>query len=153
LYMEYWDVDPALSPITFELVGYGLGLRIAGENRIKNLLKESFLKLANLANFDLELHEIEVAFDQAPLTLEGVFLHRDNAAMDDYAVGIAVGFPPYQFVAIGEYAEAKVKDESYKSVFVSAKLRGPLINVKSVTIEGVRIGFGYSSAVTLPAVD
>jgi hypothetical protein len=51
--------------------------------------------------------------------------------VNSYSGGIAVGFPPYTLLAVGEYAEVEATDRepAFKSVFIFAKLDGPLVTV------------------------
>jgi hypothetical protein len=45
------------------------------------------------------------------------------------------------------------KTNQYRSVFVYAKLDGPLIELELATISGVRLGFGFNSFVRSPAIE
>lgn len=63
--------------------------------------------------------------------------------------GMGLSFPPYTFVGLGEYAILN----GYKSLFLYAKLDGPLVTLEFATIEGVRFGFGYNSMVRRPEID
>ena len=56
-------------------------------------------------------------------------MHDDVGGVSSYSGGVAVGFPPYTLVAVGEYAEVQTPKSTYKSVFIFAKLDGPLIEV------------------------
>jgi hypothetical protein len=145
------DASLLLGPITFELIGFGIGLHIGGADGIKNLSESEMLKLFQPKYYEFSLKGMEVAFSQPPLTIAGIFIHEDTAFANTYSGGIAVGFPPYLFVAVGEYSE--VKTPAYKSFFVYAKLDGPLVSLEFATIEGVRLGFGYNSSVLQPTID
>jgi hypothetical protein len=61
-------------------------------------------------------------------------------------------FPPYTFIAVGEYAQ--VTDSNHQTFnFVFAKLDGPIIDFEFAILRGLRIGFGYNSIVRSPAVE
>ena len=146
------DATFKLGPITFALLGFGVGFAIF---KLKNLSKDSLLSLAS--SIDLQLHGMELSFDQPPINLAGIFIHNDSNGVNSYAGGIAVGFPPYLFMAVGEYDEIdRVINnitEKYKSIFLYAKLDGPLITLEFATIEGVPLGFGVNSNVRQPRIE
>jgi hypothetical protein len=146
------DATFKLGPITFTLIGFGVGLAVF---ELKNLSKDSILSLAG--SLDLQLHGMELSFVQPPVTLAGVFIHNDSNGVNQYAGGVAVGFIPYLFVAVGEYDEINRTidgvTEMYKSMFLYAKLDGPLITLEFATIEGIRLGFGVNSNVRQPRIE
>ena len=74
-----------------------------------------------------------------------------TGSKDSYRGGIGISFPPYTFVAVGEYSQVVLVDQEYKSIFVYAKLDGPLVTLEFATISGVRLGFGYNSSIRQPA--
>jgi hypothetical protein len=146
------DATFKLGPITFSLLGFGVGFAIF---KLKNLSKESMLSLAS--SIDLQLRGMELSFNQPPITLAGIFIQNESNGISSYAGGVAVGFVPYLFVAVGEYSEIDRTinniTERYKSMFVYAKLDGPLITLEFATIEGVRLGFGVNSNVRQPRIE
>ncbi|KAF2994237.1 hypothetical protein E8E13_000189 [Curvularia kusanoi] len=145
----FLDGTIALGPLEFSLVGFGVGLNLTG------------LKLNNLSHvaddIDFQLRGMEVAFDKPPILIAGAFYHdvieRGSQTEDAYRGGVTVTIPPYTFVAVGEYAEVTTNVGNYKSVFIYAKLDGPIIDFEFAILRGLRIGFGYNSMVRSPAPD
>ena len=147
------DATVTLGPISFSVIGFGVGFDVAslqgngGLHFSTDSASDVIKKL--LASVRLELSGAALSFIQPPLTLAGVFVHNNSNGDDSYAGGIAVGIPPYLLMAVGEYHEI-TGPPSYKSVFIFAKLDGPLISLELATIEGIRLGFGYNSFVQPP---
>jgi hypothetical protein len=145
----FLDATLALGPLELSLIGFGIGLNIGA------------IKLNDLSTIvtglDFQLHGLSVSFDEPPILISGCFYHdtiqNGNATEDVYRGGIAVEIPPYTFVAVGEYAVVTVNSVEFKSVFVYAKLDGPIIDLEFAMLEGLRIGFGYNSSVRSPAVE
>jgi hypothetical protein len=138
------------------LLGFGVGVPIS---EIK-LDKLSSLTGAVLEKFiediQWQLHGLGLSFDKPPLLIAGVFEHNtvvlNGKSIESYRGGVGISFPPYVFVAVGEYSivtDTK-SGASYKSIFIFAKLDGPIIELEFATISGVRLGFGYNSIVRSP---
>jgi hypothetical protein len=146
------DATVTLGPIELALIGFGVGLNVS---KLKLNDLSTLLSLAD--GIDFQLHGMEVAFDNPPILIAGCFYHdviqRGDQTEDAYRGGIAVSIPPYTFVAVGEYAEVTTKQGSFKSVFIYAKLDGPIIDFEFAILRGLRIGFGYNSMVRSPAVE
>lgn len=142
----FLDASLVLGPIELDLIGFGIGIVL------------SKVKLNDLRSLDLahdlvwQLHGMAMDFDQPPVLIAGVFEHEVTDTLDAYRGGIAVALEPYDFVAVGEYAEVKEGADEYKSIFIYAKLDGPLVDLEIAIIKGVRLGFGYNSFVRSPAV-
>jgi hypothetical protein len=119
------DAELALGPISFDLIGFGIGFNLKKAD--KGLSVASIESLA--ASIQIQLHGLGLGFQRPPITIAGVFMHDDVGGVSSYSGGVAVGFPPYTLVAVGEYDEVHTATESYKSVFIFAKLDGPLIEV------------------------
>jgi hypothetical protein len=119
------DAELALGPISFDLIGFGIGFNLKKAD--KGLSLASIGSLA--ASIQIQLHGLGLGFERPPITIAGVFMHDDVGGVSSYSGGVAVGFPPYTLVAVGEYDEVHTATESYKSVFIFAKLDGPLIEV------------------------
>ncbi|KAF2001040.1 hypothetical protein P154DRAFT_575420 [Amniculicola lignicola CBS 123094] len=146
------DGTIALGPLQFSLLGFGVGIKLDG------LKLNDLSTIAKVADgIDFQLRGMEVAFDKPPILIAGCFYHdiieRNGQTENAYRGGIAVTVPPYTFVAVGEYAEVTTKTGTYKSVFVFAKLDGPIIDFQFAILRGLRIGFGYNSMVRSPAVE
>lgn len=144
------DATLAMGPVELSLIGFGIGLKLGGANLKLNDLVNTF----NMTDLDFQINGIAMNFDQPPILIAGVFIHEVTESINSYRGGIAVGFKPYEFVAVGEYAEVTdpVTKEKYKSIFLYAKLDGPLIDLQIAIIKGVRLGFGYNSFVRSPQV-
>jgi len=120
------DAILALGPLSFDLIGFGVGFDLKKAN--KGLSAASIEGLA--ASLQIQLHGMGLGFERPPITIAGVFMHDDVGGVNSYSGGVAVGFPPYTLVAVGEYDEVTPPSGSpYKSVFVFAKLDGPLVEV------------------------
>jgi hypothetical protein len=152
----FLDVLAHLGPIEFELMGLGFGL---------NLSKLSLNDLTTLVP-SLHLQGMGVEFTQLPIIIAGMFLDKSDANSKLYIGGIALTIEPYQFLAMGSYGEikkdmndpdpfavAQAKGHTFKTVFIFAKLAGPLIELEIVTIGGITLGFGYNSTVIPPTLD
>ena len=143
-----------LGPIEMDLIGFGIGLKLVGDGAINlgdlsNLSSDAdALKKA----LSFQLQGLAMDFNQPPVLIAGAFEHIVTATLDAYRGGIAVGVEPYDFVAVGEYAEVTENNNTYKSIFIYAKLDGPLVDLEIAIIEGVRLGFGYNSFVRTPTV-
>lgn len=151
------DATLSLGPIEIALLGFGLGLPIGKkyesktDKSIKSFTLNDMLEIVEHVEF--QISGLGVSFNRPPLLLAGVFEHEVTALEDAYRGGIAVMFTPYAFLAVGQYSIVHDKDgNSYKSVFVFAKLMGPLITLEFAIISGVRLGFGYNSLVRSPAI-
>jgi len=125
------DATFELGPIEFSLLGFRLGAKFTDIRKLPAL------------NFDLE--GLSVGFNQPPLTLAGLFRHKDQL----YMGGIVVGFVPYSLTAVGFYGQV----DSFTTVFVFAKLEGPLVNLGYAEISGVCGGFGYNNTIGYPTID
>ena len=107
------DATFDLNPITFSLLGLGIGIDLNG------------LKLDNLStvgdHLKAELHGLALSFNKPPLMIAGGFEHDVGSSGEEiYRGGVGISFPPYTFVGLGEYAVFN----NYKSVFIYAKLDG-----------------------------
>lgn len=147
------DATVVLGPITFTVIGFEIDLDLS-DVQLDNL--------ADLVNhLSVSLRGLSVKIDNPPLLIAGVFIHEvtntAGVSADIFKGGLALGFETWQFLAVGEYASivplsAASDSTPYKSVFVFAKLDGPLITLTFATISGVRVGFGYNSLVRSPSV-
>jgi hypothetical protein len=134
------DATVTLGPIQFSLIQFDLGIQI------------SSIKLNDLSSVTLsaDLHGLSVDLDEPPVLLAGAFIHDTGNSIETYKGGISFGFEAWKFLAVGEYAI--VNNGQYKSVFVYAKLDGPLFSLGFATVSGVRVGLGYNSAVRTPTI-
>lgn len=132
------DVLVALGPLAFNLIGFSVKLNLSSFKAIDSLAKtEAFFDLSGIA----------VAFSRRPATLAGMFLHEDlGNDLSRYMGGLAVGVGVWGFLATGVYEEK----DGYNSVFVFAKLNGPLISFGFAEVNGIVGGFGYNSSIRFP---
>ncbi|PVH85290.1 hypothetical protein DL98DRAFT_651140 [Cadophora sp. DSE1049] len=148
------DATVKLGPMSFSLIGFGVGLNIS-KLKLNDLSALGDTSLTDLIDF--QLHGMEVSFDNPPILIAGCFYHdiiqRGDQTIDAYRGGIAIAIPPYTFVAVGEYAQVEERGFQFKSVFIFAKLDGPIIDFQFAILRGLRIGFGYNSIVRSPAVE
>ncbi|WKT42089.1 hypothetical protein QSH57_006895 [Fusarium oxysporum f. sp. vasinfectum] len=118
-------------------------------------LNTRFKTLDELPTISVNIDGLAASFDRRPLTIAGIIVHGNDGAMDYYAGGLIIGFRPYQFQAAGFYGVITLPNSSnkFQSVFVFAKLNGPLMTLAFAEISGICGGFGYNSSVKLPSVD
>ncbi|KAF4332926.1 transcriptional activator srcap [Fusarium beomiforme] len=131
-----------LGPLSFSLLGFTINLKLTS------------LDLSKIEFPEFSLEGFSVAFDRPPLTIAGIVRRGDTEELTFYSGGLIVGWVPYQPQAAGFYGEAHpVKDDKKKdfvSVFVFARLDGPLVTLEFAEISGVTGGFGYKSEVRVP---
>src|SRR5437764_217757 len=106
--------------------------------------------------------------------MSGTLIKIDDQS--SWAGGISIDYEPYTFMAGGLYQHVPIpsttptpstskalsttkfdptKTESPKTfttVFVFARLHGPLVELELATISGITGGFGYNSNMTMPDV-
>ena len=148
------DAVLQLGPISLGLLGFSIGLATTG-------LKLNKFGKDVLNSIKWVLRDMSLTFNQPPLLLSGMFEHEiiktATSSTEAYKGGVAVGFPPYTFIGVGKYSivtdTTTLPATSYKSVFVFAKLDGPLVQLEFATIPGVRLGFGFNSMVIFPTID
>ena len=137
-----FDATMELGPISLELLGFSINVRLTSLN-----LKSVEMLLPSLEGFI-------VAFEKPPLTIAGVIRHGIDPGIDYYAGGLIVGWVPYQLEAAGFYGDCKPEGAApFKSVFVFARLDGPLFSLEFAEISGVTGGFGYNSDAKFPTAD
>lgn len=131
-----------LGPLSFSLLGFTINLKLTS------------LDLSKIEFPEFSLEGFSVAFERPPLTIAGIVRRGDTEELTFYSGGLIVGWVPYQLQAAGFYGEAHpVKDDKKKdfvSVFVFARLDGPLVTLEFAEISGVTGGFGYKSEVRVP---
>ncbi|KAF5025359.1 hypothetical protein F66182_2570 [Fusarium sp. NRRL 66182] len=139
------DATFVLGPIGFRFIEAAIGIDLSNKT----------LHDLTLDNVRFGLSGLAVAFDQPPIRIGGIFVHKKQDSMEYYAGGIVISLEPYQFVAGGLYGKVKLsKDgEPYDTAFVFAKLNGPLITLEFAEISGITGGFGYNSEIKVPTVE
>lgn len=129
-----------LGPITFSLLGLRVNLRIA-------TLKET-------PSPTVDFEGMTIAYMKYPLTLAGSFRSQKVDGLSRYAGGLVVGLAPYQFQAAGFYGDVRgPNDTTFVSLFVFARLDGPLITFQFAEISGLTGGIGYNSHIRTPATE
>ena len=137
------DATIALGPIQLTLVGFGIGLPLKDLNL-------NTLKHLPIEDFKIELSGMSVYFNQPPVLIAGVFIDGSDATQEFYEGGLALSMLPYTLLAVGAYRHQKPPAEDFKSVFVFARLDGPLFTLEFAEISGVEAGFGYNYDITMP---
>ncbi|KAI0118156.1 hypothetical protein GGR51DRAFT_498314 [Nemania sp. FL0031] len=135
-----FDATFQLGPLGFSLIGFSLGFY--------------FTSLDELPSVTPAILGLAASYDQPPLTISGVMQHGNTGTLDYYAGGMVVGWQPYQFEAAGFYGTVMVSGGSgFTSIFIFAKLNGPLATLGFAEIKSLCGGFGYNSSVRYPTVD
>lgn len=136
------DAELLLGPIGLSLLGLTLEITLKDEFNLQKIPS---------GQIKVSLDGMNVAFNQAPIEIAGLFKHTETATEDSYGGGLIVGFDPYRFMAAGVYTKT-LGDHGFKSVFVFGKLEGPLIILEFAEISGITGGFGYNIDLKLPQV-
>lgn len=141
------DATFHLGPLEFSLIGFSIGLGITSLSEVPSVSTP-------------DLQGLAAAFDKPPLTIAGVIRHSTTPTLEYYAGGLVAGFNPYQFEAAGFYGVATPgkgtdggNQKPFKSLFLFARLNGPLFELEFAEISGLTGGFGYNSDVRTPAPD
>ncbi|GIZ45483.1 hypothetical protein CKM354_000864800 [Cercospora kikuchii] len=143
----FFDIAAHLGPVQVMLLGFGIGVNL------------KTLNLQSLASIEpqFQLKGMGVSFQQPPVGIAGMFKDASTSTQRLYMGGVAVSFKPYSFMAVGEYGEiarpgSVGMTDTYKTLFIFAKLEGPLIELEFVTIGGITLGFGYNSNLRFPTI-
>ncbi|KAH0562326.1 hypothetical protein GP486_002980 [Trichoglossum hirsutum] len=147
------DATLVLGPLTFSVIGFTLEIALSQGN----VKLDSLADIVKKKLIQASIHGLEAGLSKPPLTLNGVFVHETvdvaGGSVDIFKGGISVGFKAWDLLAVGEYKVTTLENHTFKSVFVYGKLDGPLVTVEFATISGVRVGFGFNSAVYLPTAN
>lgn len=149
-----FDATVKLGPLEFGLLGFGISLSVSSGINLRSLTS-----LRPGKGLNLTLKGLEAEYNDAPLVIAGLFENlSDPPDLIKFVGGISVGFQTYSFLAVGGYEETINPNthHRYKSVFVFAKLNGPLMEFEFAEISGICGGFGYNSDLrfpTLPELD
>jgi hypothetical protein len=133
-----FDATMKIGPLNFSLLGFGINIDLKTIDRVPAIVPS--------------LEGLSASYEKPPLTIAGIFRHGNKDGVDYYAGGLVIGFVPYEFQAAGFYGDAKGPPR-FNSVFIFAKLNGPLVTLEFAEISGVTGGFGYKSQVTMPSVN
>ncbi|KAF8626078.1 hypothetical protein AX15_005094 [Amanita polypyramis BW_CC] len=126
------DATFELGPLELSLLGFRVGAKFTDIRKPPESVK-------------VDIQGLSVGLQMPPITLAGLFRHKD----DLYEGGIIIGFVPYSLTAVGFYG----KMNNFTTVFVFAKLEGPLICLEFALISGVCGGFGYNNTIGYPTID
>jgi hypothetical protein len=137
-----FDATVKLGPIEFSLLGFGIGIDLSSFN-----LRSLFTSAPTLS-----LNGLAAEYNEPPLQIAGIFENLSSPGIVKYVGGISVDFEPYSFLAVGAYGEITKDGDTYKSVFIFAKLDGPLVELEFAEISGICGGFGYNSYVRYPSL-
>ncbi|KAI1610919.1 hypothetical protein EDD36DRAFT_306992 [Exophiala viscosa] len=151
-----FDATFTMGPLIFALLGFGLDIPLPANMTFDSLSHpDTFLKIMEGASPTLT--GMSFSFSKPPVLIAGGFEHEVTKTPEGqehrFFGAVGIGFPPYTFVGMGEYAVVKHAGSDYKSAFLYAKLDGPVVTVEFATIEGVRLGIGYNSLVRQPTID
>ncbi|QKX64043.1 uncharacterized protein TRUGW13939_11216 [Talaromyces rugulosus] len=134
------DASVVLGPVEASLAGFSITLNV------ERLDKISFRSMG--------IDGMAVAFNEPPINIAGAIRHGHTANMDYYSGAVIVRFDDWLFKAAGFYGEVTAKDrDSFSTMFMFARLDGPLLRLSFGEISGIVAGFGYNSDVRTPAVD
>lgn len=129
-----FDAILALGPISLSMIGFGIGFQPTPD------LFTHF----DISDFSLQLRGLAAGLDKPPILIAGMFEDLSTPTMELFAGGVAVSIKEYSFLAVGSYGVvADAGHQQYKTVFIFAQLRGPLIELEFVTLNGMTLGFGY----------
>ncbi|MFB4195520.1 DUF6603 domain-containing protein [Streptomyces carpaticus] len=128
------DASLNLQGVAFEAIGVGLALSLDGKYRVRALLDGLALAYAAGAV------EVAGAFARDSVPPKGMRLAVSGL--------VAVTTPQISFVAAGLYAELS---DGSASVFLIGQVSGLRVPLGPVTLTGLIGGFGYNSALRLPA--
>lgn len=134
------DAGFLLGPVGFTLMGFSLNIAFGDNFTIQDFPDLSF-SLAGLA----------VSFNRPPIVITGLYKHVTTPTIEYYAGGVIVAFDPYLFEAAGFYGTT-LGPNGFESVFVFAKLDGPLVTLEFAEISGITGGFGYNVELEFPSV-
>lgn len=98
--------------------------------------KGSNLQDISFSNFSVSMGGLAMAFDRDPIEISGLFTRSESAEAETYKGGVIIGFEPYRFMAPGPYSKSEGENQ-FTSVFVFAKLEGPLIVLEFAEISGL----------------
>ena len=134
------DALVSLGPLAFTLIGFQMDINFENFNTPSDITK---------LGVGFSLNGMAVAFSRPPVTLAGMFAREVTGNVTTYSGGIAIGVGVWQFLAAGVYEE----HEDFKTVFVFAKLNGPIISFGFAEVNGLVGGFGYNSSLRFPPID
>lgn len=134
------------------LIGFGVGfpLQRTLADGTKQAVTLTTLPDLRIQDFDIKLSGLDVYFNSPPVLISGYFGKETTAAFEAYKGGLAVSVLPYSMLAVGAYQHT-LKPTDFKSVFVFARLDGPLFTLEFAEISGVKAGFGYNDDMRVPA--
>ncbi|KAI1204034.1 hypothetical protein F5X97DRAFT_282882 [Nemania serpens] len=134
------DATVNLGPLSFNMIGFQVNVNFEKFKTPSDIVK---------LDVDFDLTGMAVAFSRPPTTLAGMFAREASGSVKTYSGGLAIGYGDLQFLAAGMYEER----DDFKSVFVFAKLNGPIVSFGFAEVNGLVGGFGYNSALRWPALD
>jgi hypothetical protein len=89
---------------------------------------------------------------EPPVDISGFFERESTPEYEAYRGGLLVSIQPYALLAVGAYQHT-TKPVDFKSVFVYARLDGPLFTLEFAEITGVAASFGHNFDLRLPKVE
>ncbi|KAK4445284.1 hypothetical protein QBC34DRAFT_358588 [Podospora aff. communis PSN243] len=138
------SASATLGPLAFDVMGLTLALDFS---RLKSM---SDLTDLSKGIISVSVSGLALLYAEPPVTLAGMLKQVSTTEAEGYAGGVIMAVDPYTFCAAGAYEKMHVGKAAFKTVFVFAKLVGPLIELEFAELSGVTGGFGYNSALRLP---
>lgn len=135
------DAEVKLGPFAFELIDCGIGF---------DLSKINFTQFDS-AGIQFELSGLALSWADPPVEIAALF---EVVGPDSYAGGVTMTMEPYAFAAFGSYnGSVKIPGhDPFKSIFIFAELHGPLVELEFAELQGIKLGFGYNSQLSLPTL-
>ncbi|KAH7122092.1 hypothetical protein B0J13DRAFT_680245 [Dactylonectria estremocensis] len=137
------DATLNLGPVSLKLLGLTLTFNLESVTSL-----DSFPDLVS----EIGIRGMAVDFEKSPSRLAGLFTPFGslNDAEAGFMGAIAVSVATWSAIAAGMYSENS--SDHLKSLFVFGAIRGPILTVGSVDVDGLTGGFGYNSRLKLPSV-
>ncbi|KAI1817183.1 hypothetical protein GGS20DRAFT_592644 [Poronia punctata] len=134
------DAAIQLGPIGLAMLGAGISLDL------RNLTLDSLPSKVKLS-----LQGLAAEFNKPPVQIAGLFRKSGNS----YSGGLIISYNAYTIEAAGFYGQLtdQKTGKNFTSVFIFARLDGPLLEFEFIDVSGVTAGFGYNNHMNFPAID
>lgn len=136
------DASISIGPVIGTLNSFSLSVPV---NKLMKL---------GIADMVVSIQGIGLSFDERPVSMSALLIKEDDTS---WTGGVSIDYVPYAFMAGGMYQcvqpqGAAASATTVATVFVFARLDGPLVELEFATISKITGGFGYNSSMTLPNV-
>ncbi|KAK5653833.1 hypothetical protein OQA88_7993 [Cercophora sp. LCS_1] len=112
----------------------------------------SLLDLQN-ASIHLSLQGMGLGLNAPPLLIAGMLVDQSVEPDIDYLGGAVVGFKNYSLAGLGRYSRVQTSLGDLVSFFAMVQVNGPLAQIGPAQISGVKVGFGYNTAIKKPDLE